>query len=301
MTMTALETQLLNYDYKSSEISNPFTTAINDADYFYKESKGDANANFMHDISAFLSTTTNPRDVREFIYLISKEFIDAVTAKDLLESGYLSEFAELCNDVFFSKLSEPIMDKFVSTYAGVNLKDATPYKSYANIQSEFNRIYAKAKTGSCLKMVSDGISENVESAKTMFDNNINALLNGITGDDFKINEELKRDDKLKCEMYININNVPAELKRYIGGISYIYNYDTRVKNYDSIKDAINNKYYRKLNENVRSIFKNTWAYKIIAMANDNDMNDRSFYNMMAIGKTFFEEIFKEITARTIHY
>ena len=35
--------------------------------------------------------------------------------------------------------------------------------------------------------------------------------------------------------------------------------------------------------------------------NDNDMNDRSFYNRMAIGKTFFEEIFKEITARTIHY
>ena len=167
--MTILETQLLNYDYKSSEISKPFTTAINDADYFYKESKGGTNANFMHDISAFLSTTTNPRDVREFIYLISKEFIDAVTAKDLLESGYLSDFAELCNDVFFSKLSELIMDKFVSTYAGVDLKDATPYKSYANIQSEFNRIYAKARTGSCLKMVSDGISDDAESAGTMFD------------------------------------------------------------------------------------------------------------------------------------
>ena len=287
--MTALETQLLNYDYKSSEISKPFTTAINDADYFYKESKGDTNANFMHDISVFLSTTTNPRDVREFIYLIAKEFIDAVTAKDLLESGYLSDFAELCNDVFFSKLSEPIMDKFVSIYAGVNLKDATPYKSYANIQSEFNRIYAKARTGSCLKMVSDGISEDVVSAETMFDNNINVLLNAITGDDFNIDEE--RDDKLKCEMYININNVPAELKRYIGGISYIYNYDTRVKDYDSIKGAINNKYYRKLNENARSIFENTWVYKIITMANGNGMNDTSFYNTMAIGKTFFEEIF----------
>lgn len=299
--MTTLETQLLNYDFKSSEISKPFTTAINDADYFYKESKKDTNANFMHDISEFLSTTLNPRDAREFVYLISKEFIDAVTAKDLLESGYLSEFAELCNDIFFSKLSEPIVDKFVSTYAGVNLKDATPYKSYANIQSEFNRIYAKARTGTCLKMVSDGINEDVESAEIMLDKNINVLLNTITGNDFKIDQNLKRDDKLKCEMYININNVPAELKRYIGGISYIYNYDTKVKNYDSIKDAITNKYYRKLKENVRSIFENTWAYKIIAMANDNDMNERSFYNMMAIGKTFFEEIFKEITARTIHY
>ena len=299
--MTTLETQLLNYNYKSGEISKPFTTAINDADYFYKESKKDTNANFMHDISVFLSTTINPRDAREFVYLISKEFIDAITAKDLLESGYLSEFAELCNDIFFSKLSEPIMDKFVSTYAGVDLKDATPYKSYANIQSEFNRIYAKARTGTCLKMVSDGINEDVESAEIMFDRNINVLLNTITGDDFKIDEELKRDDKLKCEMYININNVPAELKRYIGGISYIYNYDTTVKNFDSIKGAINNKYYKKLNENARSIFENTWAYKIIAMANGNDMNDKSFYNTMAIGKTFFEEIFKEITARTIHY
>ena len=299
--MTALETQLLNYDYKSSEISKPFTTAINDADYFYKESKGDANANFMHDISVFLSTTTNPRDVREFIYLIAKEFIDAVTAKDLLESGYLSDFAELCNDVFFSKLSEPIMGKFVSTYAGVDLKDATPYKSYANIQSEFNRIYAKARTGTCLKMVSDGINEDVESAEIMFDKNINALLNTITGNDFKIDAELKRDDKLKCEMYININNVPAELKRYIGGISYIYNYDTSVKNFDSIKNAVNNTHYKKLNEDVKNIFENTWAYKIITMANDKGINDERFYNMMAIGKTFFEEIFKEIAARTIHY
>ena len=299
--MTALETQLLNYDYKSSEISKPFTTAINDADYFYKESKGDANANFMHDISTFLSTTTNPRDVREFIYLIAKEFIDAVTAKELLESGYLSEFAELCNDIFFSKLSEPIMDKFVSTYAGVDLKDATPYKSYANIQSEFNRIYAKARTGTCLKMVSDGINEDVESAEIMFDKNINVLLNTITGNDFKIDAELKRDDKLKCEMYININNVPAELKRYIGGISYIYNYDTSVKNFDSIKNAVNNTHYKKLNEDVKNIFENTWAYKIITMANDKGINDERFYNMMAIGKTFFEEIFKEIAARTIHY
>ena len=299
--MTTLETQLLNYNYKSSEISKPFTTAINDADYFYKESKKDTNANFMHDISVFLSTTINPRDAREFVYLISKEFIDAVTAKDLLESGYLSEFAELCNDVFFSKLSEPIMGKFVSTYAGVDLKDATPYKSYANIQSEFNRIYAKARTGTCLKMVSDGINEDVESAEIMFDKNINVLLSTITGNDFKIDAELKRDDKLKCEMYININNVPAELKRYIGGISYIYNYDTSVKNFDSIKNAVNNTHYKKLNEDVKNIFENTWAYKIITMANDKGINDERFYNMMAIGKTFFEEIFKEIAARTIHY
>ena len=301
MIMTTLETQLLNYNYKSSEISKPFTTAINDADYFYKESKKDTNANFMHDISVFLSTTINPRDAREFVYLISKEFIDAVTAKDLLESGYLSEFAELCNDVFFSKLSEPIMGKFVSTYAGVDLKDATPYKSYANIQSEFNRIYAKARTGTCLKMVSDGINEDVESAEIMFDKNINVLLNTLTGNDFKIDAELKRDDKLKCEMYININNVPAELKRYIGGISYIYNYDTSVKNFDSIKNAVNNTHYKKLNEDVKNIFENTWAYKIITMANDKGINDERFYNMMAIGKTFFEEIFKEIAARTIHY
>lgn len=301
MIMTTLETQLLNYNYKSSEISKPFTTAINDADYFYKESKKDANANFMHDISEFLSTTINPRDAREFIYLISKEFIDAVTAKDLLEVGYLSEFAELCNDIFFSRLSEPIMDKFVSTYAGVDLKDATPYKSYANIQSEFNRIYAKARTGTCLKMVSDGINEDVESAEIMFDKNINMLLNTITGNDFKIDAELKRDDKLKCEMYININNVPAELKRYIGGISYIYNYDTTVKNFDSIKSAVNNTHYKKLNEDVKNIFENTWAYKIITRANDKGINDERFYNMMIIGKIFFEEIFKEIAARTIHY
>ena len=299
--MTTLETQLLNYDFKSSEISKPFTTAINDADYFYKESKKDINANFMHDISVFLSATLNPRDAREFVYLISKEFIDAVTAKDLLESGYLSEFAELCNDVFFSKLSEPVMNKFVSTYAGVDLKDATPYKSYANIQSEFNRIYAKARTGTCLKMVSDGINEDVESAEIMFDKNINVLLSTITGNDFKIDEELKRDDKLKCGMYININNVPAELKRYIGGISYIYNYDTSVKNLDSIKNAVNNTHYKKLNEDVKNIFENTWAYKIITRANDKGINDERFYNMMTIGKTFFEEIFKEIAVRTIHY
>ena len=59
--------------------------------------------------------------------------------------------------------------------------------------------------------------------------------------------------------------------------------------------------YFKLNEDVKNIFENTWAYKIITMANDKDINDERFYNMMAIGKTFFEEIFKEIAARTIHY
>ena len=301
MIMTTLETQLLNYDYKSDEISKPFTAAINDADYFYKEFTGNINANFMHDISIFLSTTLNPRDVREFVYLISKEFIDVITAKQLLESGYFPEFAELCNDIFFSKLSEPIMGKFVSTYAGVDLKDATPYKSYANIQSEFDRIYTKARTGTCLEMVSDGISEDAESAATMFDSNINILLNGITGNDFKIDAELKRDDKLRCEMYININNVPAELKRYIGGISYIYNYDTSVQNYDTIKNAINNDHYKMLNDNAKNIFETTWVYKIINMANGDDINSTRFYSMMKIGKIFFEEIFKEIAARTIHY
>ena len=150
-------------------------------------------------------------------------------------------------------------------------------------------------------MVSDGINEDVESAEIMFDKNINVLLNTTTGNDFKIDAELKRDDKLKCEMYININNVPAELKRYIGGISYIYNYDTSVKNFDSIKSAVYNTHYKKLNEDVKNIFENTWAYKIITMANDKGINDERFYNVMAIGKTFFEEIFKEIAARTIHY
>ena len=72
-------------------------------------------------------------------------------------------------------------------------------------------------------------------------------------------------------------------------------------NFDSIKSAVNNTHYKKLNEDVKSIFENTWAYKIITRANDKGINDERFYNMMTIGKTFFEEIFKEIAARTIHY